>query len=42
LGDRAGALRTWQRALHILDDLAHPDAHSLRDRLDHAAGRCRA
>ena len=32
-GDVHGALRTWRRALDIFDDLGHPDAARVRDRL---------
>ena len=31
--DRPAARRAWQEALDILDDLGHPDADQLRDRL---------
>lgn len=33
LDDSAGAVRTWRRALRILDDLEHPDAVQVRQRL---------
>jgi tetratricopeptide (TPR) repeat protein len=32
-GDAAAARRSWQQALTILEDLAHPDAAGLRRRL---------
>ncbi|MGW5442509.1 AfsR/SARP family transcriptional regulator [Streptomyces asiaticus] len=32
-GDRAGARRSWQRALTRFDSLGHPDAHRVRDGL---------
>ncbi|MEH1163912.1 BTAD domain-containing putative transcriptional regulator [Micromonospora sp. CPCC 205539] len=32
-GDLAAASRTWREALAILDELTHPDAEPLRDRL---------
>jgi DNA-binding SARP family transcriptional activator/tetratricopeptide (TPR) repeat protein len=37
LGDDAGARHAWREALDILDDLEHPDAESVRDRLQTAA-----
>ncbi|MFY1684766.1 ATP-binding protein [Micromonospora sp. WMMD730] len=35
-GDVHGALRTWRRALDIFDDLGHPDAARVRERLARA------
>ena len=32
-GDRAGARADWQRALDILDELGHPEAERVRERL---------
>jgi DNA-binding SARP family transcriptional activator/tetratricopeptide (TPR) repeat protein len=34
-GDRDGAVRAWARALQILDQLGHPEADAVRDRLGH-------
>jgi tetratricopeptide (TPR) repeat protein len=34
VGDRSSARAAWQRGLEILDDLNHPDAQQVRDRLD--------
>ncbi len=37
-GDRAGARRSWQRALTRFDSLGHPDAHRVRDGLTGLGG----
>lgn len=39
LADRSGAVRAWRRALSILDDLDHPDAGRVRQRIAAAEAR---